>query len=168
MKSNFPIPDDRIFYYLRIADTVASESKCSRRKFGAVLVKDDEIVSTGYNGSIRGSYNCGTDIECLKDLHKEEPYTSYVNCPAIHAEVNACLSAGRKQAMNASLFLGIGKTGTQLGQAVTPCQGCRRVLAQVGVRWVYYLGSLGIVCESVYDYIEMENIWMENKMEELK
>jgi len=166
MKSKFPISEERIAYYLRIADTVASESKCSRRKFGAVLVKNDEIVSTGYNGSIRGAYNCGTDVECLKDLHKEEPYTSYVNCPAIHAEVNACLSAGRKQATGSSLFLGIGKVGTQLGQAVTPCQGCRRVLAQMGVKYVYYIGPMGIVCEPVSDYVAMENKWMENKLEE--
>lgn len=165
---SYPIPVSRIEYYLRIADAVASESKCSRRKFGAVLVKDDEIISTGYNGSIRGSYNCGEEIKCLKDLFKEEPYTSYVNCPAIHAEVNACLSAGRRLSNGASLFLGIGKEGTKTGLAVTPCQNCRRVLAQVGIKYVYFLGPGGIVCEDVRDYVVMENTWMNNRLEEGK
>ena len=152
--------------YLRVADAVASESKCSRRKFGAVLVKDDDIVATGYNGSIRGALNCGRDIECLKDLFEEEPYTSYANCPAVHAEVNACLSAGRKLARGSTLYLGIDKSsGKDVLLAVSPCQGCRRVLVQAGVKDVYYLGSNGIVHEDVCDYVGMENMWMRSRLE---
>ena len=62
---------EKIDYYLKIAQTVATQSKCTHRRFGAVIVKDDTIIATGYNGSCRGCINCGTDIPCLKDVIKK-------------------------------------------------------------------------------------------------
>ena len=83
-------------HYIKIARTVAERSSCSRRKFGAIIVKDDAILSTGYNGSARKTRNCGTDrMPCLKDIHKEAPNKSYIYFPAIHAEVNAIINAAR-------------------------------------------------------------------------
>lgn len=92
-------------YYLDIAKQVASRSTCLKRKYGCVLVNNDEIIATGYNGSPRGEINC-CDIyeECPR---KNVPHNSgdYSDCPSVHAEQNAMLSASRKEMMNATMYL---------------------------------------------------------------
>lgn len=92
-------------YYLDIARQVASRSTCLKRKYGCVLVNNDEIIATGYNGSPRGEINC-CDIheECPR---KDIPHNSgdYSDCPSVHAEQNAMLSASRKEMMNATMYL---------------------------------------------------------------
>lgn len=92
-------------YYLDIAKEVASRSTCLKRKYGCVLVNNDEIIATGYNGSPRGEINC-CDIykECPR---KDVPHNSgdYSDCPSVHAEQNAMLSASRKEMMNATMYL---------------------------------------------------------------
>jgi dCMP deaminase len=149
---------NKIDYYLRIAHTVSTNSKCSRRKFGAILVKDDVILSTGYNGSVRGSLNCGTEIKCLKDLHNEPAYTSYEYCPAVHAEVNAVINAGRERARGSTLFLAELSGGSQ-----RPCVNCRRVLIQAGVYDCYNFVKDEIHHELVSKWINMEDKWMSDK-----
>ncbi len=83
-------------HYMKIAKTVAERSPCTRRKFGAIIVKDDAILSTGYKGSARGTKNCGEDVPCLKDLYGEKPYERHTYCPTVHAEVNAVINAARQ------------------------------------------------------------------------
>ena len=85
----------KIEYYMKIARVGALRSPCARRQFCALIIKNDSIISIGYNGSARGSWNCGIDVQCLKDLHKEPSYISYYNCPAVHAEINAIVNAAR-------------------------------------------------------------------------
>lgn len=90
----------RAEYYVKIAHTVASRSNCLvRRGFGAVIVKDDQIVSTGYSGSARGTLNCGKDIPCIKNKRNLPANAAYELCPSIHAEENAVIHAGRSRAL---------------------------------------------------------------------
>jgi len=124
-------------------------------------VKNDVIVATGYNGTIRGALNCGEDIPCLKDLYEEAPYTSYEHCPAVHAEENACLIAGRERALGGTLYL-----APILGEGDRPCSICRRKIVQVGLTKVVFIGRDGnIYIDDVEDYVKMED---EGIMKELE
>ena len=142
--------------YLDVAKEIAERSPCTRRKFGAIIVKDDMIIATGYNGTIRGALNCGIDTPCLKDIVGEAPYLSYEYCPAVHAEQNACLIAGRERAIGGTLYL-----APALGQGDRPCQKCRRAIVQVGISKVIYIGKDGSIQEDdVNFYVKLEDEWM--------
>ena len=150
-------------YYLNIAREIAKRSPCSRRKFGAILVKNDSIISTGYNGTTPGALNCGIDIPCIKDVAEEPHYTSYDYCPALHAEENAVLAIGRAGALGSTLYL----APFDSGDGDRPCYQCRRRLIRVGVEDCYYIDKEGnIKYELVSDWIDMENDWMLAKLEE--
>ena len=110
-----PSKDD---YYLSIAETVLTRSTCLRRKYGAVIVKDDDVISTGYNGSPRGSKNCSEGYEI---------------CPAVHAEANAIISASRRDMLGATLYLaGQEADGTPITDA-KPCCMCYRLILNAGI-----------------------------------
>lgn len=151
-------------YYIQIARTVAMMSPCSRRKFGAIIVKDGAIISTGYNGSARGTKNCGIDILCLKNLYKEGAYNSYVYCPAIHAEQNAIINAARNGAsvLGGTLYL----ASLNAGNCERPCHRCRREIINSGIKDCYYLDkNENLVREYVFWWISMEDKWMEELVE---
>lgn len=154
--------EKRIRSFLRIAKSIGKDSSCYRKKFGAILVKDSIIISTGYNGAIRGAYNCGEDILCIKDLRGEASYLSYLHCPAIHAEHNACLHAGRPLAQGSTMFLAKANGDGMSGR---PCMWCRRVMVQCGIKDMYYYDYEGnIVHEMVDTWVEIENKWMEEEL----
>ena len=120
-------------YYLQIASAVAQRSTCTRRQYGAVLVKNDRIIATGYNGSARGEVNCCDGGTCVRQgLPHNVGYTSA--CPAVHAEQNALLSAGR-EAEGATLYLAGFDAFGQI-DAPTPCEICRRFIINAGVKEV--------------------------------
>lgn len=152
-------------YYIQIARTVAMKSPCSRRKFGAVIVKDGAIVSTGYNGSPRGTKNCGIDIQCLKDVTGEARYKSYANCPAVHAEQNAVINAAR---VGAAVFGGtLYLSPLQVGDGDRPCHLCRREIINAGIKDCYYLDqNENLVHEEISGWIALENQWMDDIFEE--
>lgn len=92
-------------YYFNIALAVAMRSTCLRRKYGAVIVKDDHIISTGYNGSARGEQNC-TDVGlCLREEQNIPHGERYELCQAVHAEANAILNADPADMIGATLYL---------------------------------------------------------------
>lgn len=93
-------------YYLDIALAVSKRSTCLKRHYGCVIVKDDEIIATGYNGSPRGALNC-CDIHNGKCPRQDKPHNSgdYSDCPSVHAEQNAMLSASRKEMLGAMMYL---------------------------------------------------------------
>lgn len=120
-------------YYLQIASAVAQRSTCNRRQYGAVLVKNDRIIATGYNGSARGEVNCCDGGTCARQgLPHNTGYTSA--CPAVHAEQNALLSAGR-EAEGATLYLA-GREGGKPIANPEPCEICRRFIINCGVNEV--------------------------------
>lgn len=97
---------DKENYYLDIALAVSKRSTCLKRHYGCVIVKDDEIIATGYNGSPRGVLNC-CDIHNGKCPRQDKPHNSgdYSDCPSVHAEQNAMLSASRKEMLGAMMYL---------------------------------------------------------------
>ena len=92
-------------YYLDIAQTVAERSTCLRKKYGAIIVKNDVIVSTGYNGAPRGRKNCTDMGECLRDKLQIPRGERYELCRAVHAEANAIIAASREQMLGATLYM---------------------------------------------------------------
>lgn len=153
----------KIKYYLNIARDIASRSTCTRRRFGAILVRNDTIISTGYNGSVRGATNCGESIRCLKDLHKEPSYQSYEHCPAVHAEVNTILNAAREghSTTGATLYLNIGNSDGDKNKSDRPCRNCRREAIQAGIYDCYYVDNKGKVQhEFISDWVVLENNFM--------
>ena len=126
----------KIDTYLNCAETFAYRSTCLKRKYGAVIVKDDVVISTGYNGSPRGCDNCcdlGTCPRMERNMHQGEGYGI---CRAIHAEANALLNCSRQQTIGADLYLtGVNPDNT-IHQA-KPCPICARSIIQAGIRNVY-------------------------------
>ena len=128
---------DKINYYLDIAQTVAQRSTCLRRKYGAVIVKNDEIISTGYNGAPRGCTNCSDLGKCKREELNIPSGERYELCRSVHAEQNAIISASRRDMQGATLYLaGIdSKTNKVLG-AAEPCSLCKRFILNSGITHV--------------------------------
>jgi dCMP deaminase len=147
---------------LLIAHDIALRSPCTRRKFGAIIVKDDCIISSGYNGSVRGSLNCGIDCPCLKDINQEASIKSYDHCPAVHGEMNSIINAARRgvSVEGGTMFLDV--IFGSVTKRERPCFLCRRFMIQAGIKDIYFYGPDGkIVHEEVVDYVKMENEWIE-------
>lgn len=121
-------------YYLFIARAVARRSTCIRRHYGAVIVKDDRIIATGYNGSARGEQNCCDVGTCWREAHGIPHGEQYEKCVAVHAEDNAISQAGR-DALGATLYLwGEEADGTIIQAA--PCMMCERKIKNAGIKGV--------------------------------
>lgn len=128
-------------YYLNIAKEVSKRSTCLRRHYGAVIVNNDEIISTGYNGSARGEENCDDRGRCPR-MHMEHNSGDYSDCPAVHAEQNAMISASRKDMIGGTLYLygednGHVENGNWVPtteiQGPSPCPVCMRMLKNSGL-----------------------------------
>lgn len=121
---------DKDHYYLDIAQAVAKRSTCLRRQYGAVIVKNDEIIATGYNGAPRGEPNC-CDIGKCKRIGHAHNDGDYAECHSVHAEMNAIISAARSEMIGATLYL----AGFQDGKLIQsePCPVCRRMLQNAGI-----------------------------------
>ncbi|MBQ8974331.1 MAG: cytidine/deoxycytidylate deaminase family protein [Oscillospiraceae bacterium] len=128
---------DKINYYLDIAETVLERSTCIRRKYGAIIVRNDEIVSTGYNGAPRGRKNCMDMNYCMRDELKIPSGERYELCRSVHAEANAIISAARREMIGATLYLAgrNSKTGELLTDT-TSCSMCRRQIINSGIEKV--------------------------------
>lgn len=124
----------KVDMYLNCAETFAYRSTCLKRKYGAVIVKDDVVISTGYNGSPRGFDNCcdlGRCPRMERDMHQGEGHGI---CRAIHAEANALLNCSRQQTIGADLYLtGINPTDNSI-HCAKPCPICARSIIQAGIR----------------------------------
>lgn len=90
-------------YYLNIALAVSKRSTCLKRHYGCVIVKDDVIVATGYNGSPRGAENCCDRGSCKRE--NAERYSDYTLCDSVHAEQNAIMMASREELLGATIYL---------------------------------------------------------------
>ncbi|MBE6613411.1 MAG: cytidine deaminase [Ruminococcaceae bacterium] len=124
-------------YYLDIAQTVAERSTCLRKKYGAIIVKNDTIVSTGYNGAPRGRKNC-TDIGvCMRDKLNIPRGERYEMCRSVHSEANAIIAASREQMLGATLYMACvdAKTG-ELVCDTCSCMMCKRLVINAGIETV--------------------------------
>ena len=125
---------DKNNYYLDIADTVTERGTCLRRKFGAIIVKNDEIVSTGYAGAPRGRKNCSDLGFCMREKLNIPRGERYELCRSVHAEANCIISAPRNETMGATLYL-VGrdvKTGELVKDACC-CAMCKRLVINAGI-----------------------------------
>lgn len=143
-------------YYLNIALAVSKRSTCLKRHYGCVIVKDDIIVATGYNGSPRGEENCCDRGSCKRA--DAERYTGYENCDSVHAEQNAIIAASHQQLQDATLYLACEEYGLNYEKSAQweediydfhedknpiPCPICQRMIANSGiVRMVNQLGDV--------------------------
>ena len=128
---------DKENYYLDIAQTVLERSTCLRRCYGAIIVKNDEIVSTGYNGAPRGRKNCIGLGYCTRDALQVPSGERYELCRSVHAEANAIISAARRDTFGATLDLaGRNAKHGQLLHDANPCSMCRRMIINAGIERV--------------------------------
>ena len=129
---------DKTNYYLDLAEMVAQRCTCLRRHYGAVIVKNDEVISTGYVGAPRGRKNC-TDIgECIRRKMGVPRGERYELCRSVHAEANAIISASRDKMIGSSMYL-TGKevdTGNYIENA-SSCSMCKRLIINAGIEKVY-------------------------------
>ena len=124
-------------YYLDIAETVLERATCLRRVYGAIIVKNDEIIATGYNGAPRGRANCVDLGYCSREAMRVPRGERYELCRSVHAEANAIISAARRDTVGGTLYL-VGRdarTGELLPDA-TSCSMCRRLVINAGLEKV--------------------------------
>lgn len=121
-------------YYLDIAQTVAERATCLRRKFGAIIVKNDVIVSTGYNGAPRGRKNCSDLGYCYRDQLQIPRGERYELCRSVHAEQNAIIAAPREQMLGATLYMAcVTPEEGEIVSGMNSCMMCKRVILNAGI-----------------------------------
>ena len=121
-------------YYLDIAQTVAERATCLRRKFGAIIVKNDVIVSTGYNGAPRGRKNCSDLGFCYREQMQIPRGERYELCRSVHAEQNAIIAAPREQMLGATLYMAcVSPENGEVVPGMNSCMMCKRVILNAGI-----------------------------------
>ena len=148
---------DKTKYYLDIAQTVSERGTCLRRKFGAIIVKDDSIISTGYNGAPRGRKNCSDLGTCAREEMKIPRGERYELCRSVHAEQNAIVAAPRSEMLGSTLYLVCvdPATGEVVGN-VNSCSMCKRVILNAGISTVVIRET-----KDTYTAIDVRD-WIEN------
>ena len=127
---------DKQNYYLDLAETVAKRCTCLRRHFGAVIVKNDEVISTGYNGAPRGRKNCSDLGYCVRAQLGVPRGERYELCRSVHAEANAIISASRDKMIDATLYLtGVETDGSYVANSCS-CAMCKRLVINAGIKEV--------------------------------
>ena len=121
-------------YYLDIAETVLARATCLRRIYGAIIVKNDEIISTGYNGAPRGRKNCVDLGRCTREAMNIPQGQRYELCRSVHAEANAIISASRRDMVGGTLYLAGRDAATgELLHDTSSCSMCRRMIINAGL-----------------------------------
>ena len=148
---------DKINYYLDLAETVSRRSTCLRRRYGAVIVKNDEIISTGYNGAPRGRRNCVDLGRCAREAMQVPRGERYELCRSVHAEMNAIISASRDKMIGSSMYLAgaDAQTGKYIPNS-NSCSLCKRVMINAGIEKVYIRDS-----KDEYRVISVQE-WVDN------
>ena len=144
-------------YYLDIAQTVATRSTCLRKSFGAIIVKNDTIISTGYNGAPRGRKNCSDIGKCIRDELKIPRGERYELCRSVHSEANAIIAASRERMLGATLYMACldSKTG-ELVSGTNSCAMCKKLIINAGIDKVIIRNT-----PDSYNVIEVRE-WLED------
>lgn len=128
---------DKINYYLDIAEVVAERGTCLRRNFGAIIVKNDQIISTGYVGAPRGRHNCSDLGYCAREKLNVPRGERYELCRSVHAEANAIIHASRADMLDATLYLVGKEVGTDTYvKGANACAMCKRTIINAGIATV--------------------------------
>ena len=146
-------------YYLDIAQTVAERSTCLRKMYGAIIVKDDVIVSTGYNGAPRGRKNCSDIHFCMRDKLNIPRGERYELCRSVHAEANAIIAAARERMLGATLYMVcVDPAEGSLVSGTSSCMMCKRMIINAGISTVVVRDTkdeFRMIC--VEDWIENDD-----------
>ena len=148
---------DKDNYYLDLAEIVSQRCTCIRRHYGAVIVKNDEVISTGYVGAPRGRKNCSDLGICIREKLQIPRGERYELCRSVHAEANAIISCSRDKMIGASLYL-TGEecsTGEYIKNSCC-CSMCKRMVINAGIAYVYVRDD-----KDNYRKIDV-NDWIEN------
>lgn len=148
---------DKINYYLDIAETVLERGTCLRRNYGSIIVKNDEIISTGYTGAPRGRKNCIDLGFCMREKLNVPRGERYELCRSVHSEANAIISAPRNEMIGSTLYLAgkDAKTG-ELVENASSCAMCKRMILNAGIEKVIVR-----LTKDTYKIIEVAE-WIEN------
>jgi dCMP deaminase len=144
-------------YYLDIAQTVSERSTCLRRMYGAIIVKDDVIVSTGYNGAPRGRKNCSDLNSCIRETMGIPSGERYEMCRSVHAEANAIIAAARERMLGSVLYMVcVNPKDKTLMSGTSSCMMCKRLVINAGISKV-------VIRDTKEDFriIDVED-WIEN------
>ncbi|MDP4133695.1 MAG: deaminase [Bacillota bacterium] len=156
---------DKHNYYLDIAQTVLERGTCLRRNYGSIIVKNDEIISTGYTGAPRGRKNCMDMGYCRRASLKVPRGERYELCRSVHSEANAIISASRKDMIGATLYLvGRDMEKGELVPDASSCAMCKRMIINAGIEKV-------IIRNTKDTYTEVPvSLWIENddSLEDIK
>jgi dCMP deaminase len=148
---------DKINYYLDLADVVSQRGTCIRRHYGAVIVKNDEVISTGYSGAPRGRKNCSDLNYCLRQKLNIPRGERYELCRSVHAEANAIISASRDKMMGATIYLSGREVSTnEYIKNSNSCAMCKKMIINAGIEKVIIRDT-----ESTYREINVSE-WIEN------
>ena len=150
---------DKENYYLDIAETVLERSPCLRRCYCAIIVKNDEIVSTGYNGAPRGRKNCIDLGYCTREAMNIPSGERYALCRSVHAEMNAIISAARRDTLGSTLYLAGREAATgELLRHATSCSMCRRHIINAGIeRVIIRTGEVDYQTVNVQEWIDEDD-----------
>lgn len=149
---------DKTNYYLDIAETVLARGTCLRRNYGAILVKNDEIIATGYTGAPRGRANCIELGYCERMRLNIPSGQMYEKCRSVHAEANAIISAARRDMIGADLYL----SGIEMGDGsyvsnATSCSMCKRLVINAGIARVIIRDD-----RDHFRIVDVQRDWIEN------
>ncbi len=149
---------DKHNYYLDIAESVIERGTCLRRNYGSIIVKNDEIISTGYTGAPRGRQNCIDLGRCRREQLNIPRGQRYELCRSVHSEANAIISAPRRDMIGATLYLA-GKD-CQTGELVpdaSSCAMCKRMIINAGIATVVVRNT-----RDDYTVIDVQRDWIDN------
>ena len=129
-------------YFIEIAKVVSKRSTCLRRKYGAVIVKDRVMISSGYNGSPRGVKNCIDTGKCTREEQNIPSGERYELCEAVHAEQNAIINAQPDRMKNATIYIAGFEEDNSIAKG-KPCKLCDRMIRNAQIKEVIYLDKDG-------------------------
>jgi len=127
-------------YFIEIAKVVSTRSTCLRRRYGAVIVKDNVIVSTGYNGAPRGSANCVDRGICRRKELNVPAGERYELCEAVHAEQNAIINGSPERMKDGSIYIAGFEEDSSAAEG-KPCLLCKRMIRNAQISQVVYLSK---------------------------
>ena len=148
---------DKTNYYLDIAETISERGTCLRNNYGSVIVKNDEIISTGYSGAPRGRKNCLDLGYCTRKQKTDLSGAGFEHCRSVHSEQNAIISASREKMLGSTLYL-VGFKGEphEYEEGAAPCLMCRKLIINAGIEKVIVR-----VTRMEYQIFDV-NYWIEN------
>jgi dCMP deaminase len=149
---------DKENYYLDIAEIVLERCTCLRRHYGAIIVKNDEVIATGYVGAPRGRKNC-TDLGyCYRTENNVPRGMRYETCRSVHAEANAIISASREEMLGATMYLAGREVSTgEYIQNSSSCSMCKRMIINAGIARVVIRDT-----KDEYRVVDVQRDWVEN------